>query len=131
MYSAETASIVVRAEPCFLPQESNPEAHEYLWAYTIEIENRSRETVQLISRYWRIADATGRIQEVGGAGVIGQQPTLNPGESFRYTSACPLSTPSGMMVGAYEMVRTQTGERFSVAIPAFALDSPDEMRRLN
>ncbi|MGE0044345.1 MAG: Co2+/Mg2+ efflux protein ApaG [Hyphomonadaceae bacterium] len=131
MYAAETHSILVRVDPCFLPQESDPGAHQYLWAYTIEIENRSRETVQLLSRYWRIADATGRIQEVEGPGVIGQQPTLNPGESFRYTSACPLNTPSGMMVGAYEMVRTHTGERFSIAIPAFALDSPDETRRVN
>lgn len=131
MYSAETHAIVVRADPCFLPQESNPDADEYLWAYTIEIENRSPHIVQLLTRYWRITDARGLIQEVRGPGVVGRQPVLHPGEMHRYTSMCPLTTPSGMMVGAYQMIRVETGEPFEVAIPAFALDPPADERRAN
>jgi ApaG protein len=130
-FEQETDSILVSVEPCFLPRESAPEDDRYLWAYTIAIHNRSSETVQLVSRHWRITDARGAVQEVNGPGVVGQQPVLHPGDGFRYTSACPLSTPSGMMMGAYQMIRPRTGEGFEVAIPAFALDSPFETRRAN
>jgi ApaG protein len=130
-YEAETESIFVRAEPTFLAEESDPDESRFLWAYTIEIENRSDKMVQLISRHWRITDANGLTQEVKGPGVVGEQPVLQPGEAFRYTSGCPLSTPSGLMVGAYQMIRLPTREAFEIAIPAFALDSPFGATRAN
>ena len=101
MYEQETSGVMVRVEPQFLPEESSPDEGRFVWAYTIEIENRSPESVQLVSRFWRITDENGLTQEVRGAGVIGQQPTIPPGESFRYTSAAPLAAPSGVMSGAY------------------------------
>jgi ApaG protein len=130
-YAAETHAIIVRAEPAFAPEESDPDQGRFMWTYDIEIENRSEEPVQLISRYWRIIDAAGLEQEVRGPGVVGRQPKLNPGESFRYQSRCPLSTPSGMMVGGYQMIRLRTGEPFEIAIPAFALVSPYDAMRAN
>jgi ApaG protein len=131
MYEQETSGLVVRVEPQFLPNESAPDEGRFVWAYTIEIENRSPEAVQLISRFWRITDENGVTQEVRGPGVIGQQPVLEPGESFRYTSACPLAAPSGVMVGAYSMVRVNDGQAFDIAVPAFALDSPHQDRLVN
>lgn len=131
MYEQETSGLVVRVAPQFLPQESAPDDGRFVWAYTIEIENRSPETVQLISRFWRITDDNGLTQEVRGAGVVGQQPVLEPGGSFRYTSACPLAAPSGVMVGVYSMVRIDDGAAFDIAIPAFPLDSPYNTRRAN
>lgn len=131
MYQQETAGVIVRVEPQFLPEESSPDEGRFVWAYTIEIENRSPQTVQLISRFWRITDENGITQEVRGAGVIGQQPVLEPGESFRYTSAAPLAAPSGVMMGAYSMVRVDNGEAFDIAVPAFALDSPHQARMVN
>ena len=123
MYEQETSGVLVRVEPQFLPEESSPNEGRYVWAYTIEIENRSPESVQLVSRFWKITDENGLTQEVRGAGVIGQQPTIPPGESFRYTSAAPLAAPSGVMSGAYSMQR-ENGEAFDIAVPLFALDSP-------
>jgi ApaG protein len=123
MYEQETSGVMVRVEPQFLPEESSPDEGRYVWAYTIEIENRSPESVQLVSRFWKITDENGLTQEVRGAGVIGQQPTIPPGESFRYTSAAPLAAPSGVMSGAYSMQR-ENGEAFDIAVPLFALDSP-------
>jgi ApaG protein len=131
MYEAETAGLVVRVEPQFLPEESDPDANRFMWAYTIEIENRSPETVKLVSRYWRIMDENGLTQEVRGAGVVGQQPVLEPGESFRYTSGCPLGAPSGVMVGAYSMQRVENGDAFEIAVPAFPLDSPHQSKMAN
>jgi len=131
MYEAETAGLVVRVEPQFLPHESDPEGNRYVWAYTIEIENRSADTVQLLSRHWRIMDENGLTQEVRGPGVVGQQPVLAPGGSFRYTSACPLAAPSGVMVGSYSMLRVSKGEEFDIAVPAFPLDSPHNAKRAN
>ena len=123
MYEAETAGIRVRVEPSYLPEQSNPEEDYYFWAYAIEITNLGTEVVQLESRHWRITDANGRTEEVRGPGVIGEQPTLAPGESFSYSSGCPLSTPQGLMVGSYQMVSNE-GRRFEFAVPAFSLDSP-------
>jgi ApaG protein len=131
MYEQETAGVVVRVEPQFLPEESAPDDGRFVWAYTIEIENRSPETVQLISRFWRITDENGLTQEVRGPGVIGQQPVIPPGQSFRYTSAAPLAAPSGVMVGAYSMQRVDNGEAFEIAVPAFALESPHHARLAN
>jgi ApaG protein len=96
----------------------------------VRIENNGKETVQLRSRYWRITDNRGQVQEVRGPGVVGEQPVLRPGESFEYTSGTPLATPSGIMVGAYHM-ETKGGESFAVRIPAFSLDSPHQPVRLN
>jgi len=131
MYEAETSGVIVRVEPQFLSDESEPERNRYIWAYTIEIENRSLETLQLVSRSWRITDANGVTQEVNGPGVVGQQPILAPGQSFSYTSAAPLAAPSGLMLGSYSMIRVDGGEAFDIVVPTFALDSPHEHRRAN
>ena len=130
MYTKTTHAIEVTVEPQFLADQSKPEASRWFWAYTITIANRGARTVQLMSRHWRITDATGRIDEVKGPGVVGEQPTLAPGESFSYTSGCPLPTPSGIMVGAYQF-KDQAGEAFNVDVPAFSLDSPNVGRVIN
>jgi len=131
MFEQETAGVVVRAEPQFLATESAADQGRFVWAYTIEIENRSDNAVQLLSRYWRITDENGLIQEVRGEGVIGQQPVIEPGESFRYTSAAPLAAPSGLMSGAYSMRRVGDGTMFDIAVPAFPLDPPVQARLAN
>lgn len=131
MFEQETAGILVRVEPQFLPEESDPEEPRFVWSYTIEIENRGPQAVQLISRFWRLTDANGVTQEVTGSGVVGQQPVIPPGQCFRYTSAAPLAAPSGMMMGAYSMVYVESGEEFDIAVPIFALDSPHETRLAN
>ena len=127
MYRAVTRQIEVKVAPKFLPDRSSPENGYFFWAYTIELTNRGRETVQLKTRHWRITDAHGRLQEVRGAGVVGEQPVLKPGENFEYTSGVPLPTPSGFMVGSYGMV-TEAGEPFDIEIPAFSLDLPQDER---
>ena len=130
MYKAVTRGIRVTVTPRFMEEESKPDEGRYFFAYTVEIANTTPERVQLKSRYWRIIDGRGRMQEVRGAGVVGEQPTLGPGESFTYTSGCPLETPDGTMEGAYTMV-TDAGESFSCAIPAFSLDSPHVKRAVH
>jgi len=130
MYETVTRDIRICVTPQYLEDESAPEDSRYLWAYTIDISNEGQETVQLRSRHWRITDAGGRTEEVRGPGVVGETPVLEPGESFEYTSGCPLTTPSGIMVGTYQMT-TQTGGRIDVAIPAFSLDSPHGKRSMN
>lgn len=122
-YEATTQDIMVRVEPSFMEDESTPVRDQYFWAYSVEIYNGGRERVQLVSRYWLITDSLGRSQEVRGPGVVGEQPVLDPGESFRYTSGAPLRTASGIMQGHYVM-ETEDGESFEVKIPAFSLDSP-------
>ena len=130
MYQAVTHRVRVTVEPAFDPERSEPEESRFFWRYSIEIANLGDKTVTLMERHWRITDADGRQQEVRGPGVVGEQPTLKPGEVFRYTSGCPLTTPSGMMVGEYRMVG-EDGRSFEVAIPAFSLDSPHGGRVLN
>ncbi len=125
MYEEETRSVIVRVAPDYSEEHSAPERNRFVWAYTVEIENRGARPVQLMSRFWEITEADGRRHEVRGAGVVGEQPVLEPGERFQYSSGAPLGTPSGMMRGHYEM-RLDTGERFAVAIPAFSLDSPHD-----
>ena len=130
MYRAVTHDIQVTGFPEFRPERSDPEADRYFWAYTIEIANLGRLRVQLISRYWQITDGNGQVEEVRGLGVVGEQPVLNPGETFRYTAGCPLDTPSGIMAGSYRLV--DDAERtLDVEIPAFSLDSPQPRRVLN
>ena len=107
MYRATTRGIEVQVTPRFLSERSSPDNSYYFWAYTIEITNRGTATVQLKTRHWKITDAHGKLQEVRGAGVIGETPTLKPGESFEYTSGVPLPTPSGFMAGTYGMERRQ------------------------
>ncbi len=118
-----TRSIRVLVQPQYLEDQSNPDEDEYVWSYTIQIENEGVETVQLRDRYWKITDAMGNVEEVRGPGVVGEQPILNPGDKFQYTSGCPLGTSSGIMVGNYSMVNDK-GTRFQVDIPAFSLDLP-------
>jgi ApaG protein len=129
-YSETTRSITVTVEPTYLEDQSSPSEDRYVWAYHVRIENTGAETVQLRRRRWRITDGLGRTQEVRGPGVVGEQPVLGPGQSFEYTSGTPLNTPSGIMVGSYEM-ETRQGESFEIAIPAFSLDSPHQTVRLN
>ncbi|MEM1284289.1 MAG: Co2+/Mg2+ efflux protein ApaG [Cohaesibacteraceae bacterium] len=130
MYQAVTQDIQVTVEPQFVPEESDPDEGRYLFAYSVEIANLGRAIIQVRSRYWHITDGNGRVQEVEGAGVIGEQPILHPGESFRYTSGCPLGTPTGIMVGHYQ-VETMEGNAFAVDIPAFSLDAPFYKRTIN
>lgn len=125
MYSETTRSIRITVKPVYLEDQSSANDNHFVWAYHVRIENHGAETVQLRTRHWRITDSFGRTQEVRGAGVVGEQPILKPGESFEYTSGTPLPTPSGFMVGTYQM-ETPSGERFDVAIPAFSLDSPHQ-----
>ena len=125
-YTATTRGVQVSVRAFFLEDQSRPGEGQYMWAYRITIANNGRETVQLLRRTWHITDARGRTIQVRGEGVIGEQPILEPGEAFEYTSGTPLDTPSGFMVGTYHMVATASGEGFDVAVPAFSLDSPHE-----
>ena len=131
MYEAITRAIRVRVTPSYLDERSVPADGHYIWAYTIEISNEGNEIVQLISRHWHITDANGHSEDVRGPGVVGQTPTLQPGESFSYSSGCPLKTPSGIMSGTYQMMSHTKAETFNIVIPAFSLDSPYAKRSLN
>jgi ApaG protein len=123
MPEAVTRSIRVRVESQFAPERSNPHQGQWFFLYTIRITNEGRETVQLLSRHWIITNAMGDVKEVQGPGVIGKKPTLEPGESFEYTSGCPLTTPFGSMRGTYQMVNSEQ-ERFDIEIPPFTLTEP-------
>ena len=107
-YAHTTRAVTVTVQPFYLEEQSAPDQSHYIWAYHVEIENHGDETVQLMARYWRITDSSGNVQEVRGEGVVGEQPVLEPGDSFEYTSGTPLPTPSGIMVGTYQM-ETDTG----------------------
>jgi len=130
MYRAVTRKVEVTVTPRFVSERSSPSNGYFFWAYTINITNLGAETVQLKTRHWRITDATGRLQEVKGPGVVGEEPTLKPGESFEYTSGVPLPTPSGFMAGSYGMI-TAKGEPFDIEVPAFSLDSSLAERTIN
>lgn len=123
MYSKQTNGLVVSVTPEFLEEHSRPDEGRFVWAYHITIVNEGSQRVQLLNRYWKIINAQGRTQEVRGAGVVGEQPVLDPGQEFSYTSGCPLETSSGVMMGSYEMV-AEDGSHFDISIPAFSLDSP-------
>src|SRR5882757_7306137 len=129
-YRTVTRQIEVKAAPRFLADRSSPENGYFFWAYTITLTNLGRETVQLKTRHWRITDALGRLQEVRGAGVIGKEPVLKPGQDYEYTSGVPLPTASGFMTGTYGMV-SAAGEAFDIKIPAFSLDIPQRRRTIN
>lgn len=130
MYRASTRDIEVIVEPFYLEDQSDPDDNRYVWGYRIVIANRSDDIVQLKSRYWHITDELGRVDEVQGPGVVGEQPVLRPGDTYEYQSGCPLDTPSGVMRGLYHM-QNDRGESFDVEIPAFSLDQPGAMRTIN
>jgi len=120
----------VTVRPQYLPDQSDPAKSQFVWSYNVRIENKGNVAVQLRSRHWKITDALGRQQEVKGPCVVGKTPMLRPGEVFEYTSGTSLSTPSGFMGGAYQMV-SEAGENFDIEIPTFSLDTPAAERRLN
>jgi ApaG protein len=120
---AITRGVEVHVESSFVPERSDPFRNRWFFAYQIRITNLGDEVVQLVSRHWIITDANGNVEEVKGPGVVGQQPVLNPGESFEYTSFCPLSTPFGTMQGSYQMT-TEAGDSFDADIAQFALSQP-------
>lgn len=107
----------------FAPERSAPTDQQWFFLYTITITNEGEETVQLLSRHWIITDGSGKVEEVKGPGVVGQQPVLSPGQAFTYTSGCPLSTPFGSMQGTYQM-RTAAGDEFDITIAPFTLSEP-------
>lgn len=130
MYTQETDDITVHVEPFFLEEESDPTENHYVWSYQVSIENDRSETIQLIERQWLITDSHGLIHEVSGEGVVGEQPILQPGDSFSYVSGTPLSTPSGVMLGRY-VFETQSKETVEALIPPFSLDSPYDSSLMN
>ena len=125
MFTSEavTRGIRVQVHSQYAPERSDPSQNQWFFLYTITISNDSGETVQLMTRHWVITDGDGRIEEVRGPGVVGRQPILKPGESFEYTSGCPLRTPFGVMEGTYQMV-SEGGERFDAKIAPFTLSEP-------
>lgn len=129
-YAETTGGVTVSVKPYYLADQSTPIEDHYVWAYHVRIENNGSETVQLLTRHWRITDSRGNVHEVRGDGVVGEQPVLHPGESFEYTSGTPLSTPSGIMVGSYGMT-SENGRTFDVGVPAFSLDSPHQSTQLH
>ena len=129
-YVATTRGIRVTVQPVWLEEQSNPAESKYVWAYQVELHNLGEVTVQLRSRHWIITDARGHVEHVRGSGVVGKQPRIAPGETFRYTSGCPLKTPSGFMGGTYRMI-TMDGDTFDIEIPTFSLDSPHERVVIN
>lgn len=135
MYHEITHGILISVMPVYIDERSKPEDNLYFWAYRVVIKNNSTQTVQLLSRYWRISDGVGNIEVVEGEGVVGEKPILEPSGQFEYTSGCPLATPSGIMVGTYTMKIVnngeQTSESFKVNIPAFSLDLPDAAYIIN
>ncbi len=123
MYSKTTADVRVTVDPHYIEEESTPTDNYHFWAYHVRIENLGSSTIQLQSRSWEITDEIGIKHEVAGEGVVGQQPEIEPGKTYEYTSGVPLYTTSAIMRGEYTM-KTKGGHPFKVEIPAFSLDSP-------
>jgi ApaG protein len=123
MAESKKYEVAVEVTTQYLPEQSDPGEDRYFFAYTINVTNTGSVTVQLVSRHWIITDAAGKVEEVRGLGVVGHQPTLKPGESFEYSSGCPLATPVGTMQGSYQMV-AEDGTRFDAPIPEFLLAMP-------
>lgn len=124
MSETTTRGVRVLVRPRFIPEQSDPDNGQWLFAYHITIRNTGEETVQLISRHWVITNGEGHIEEVRGPGVVGYQPVLRPGEEFEYTSGCPLTTPVGTMHGEFNMVVPDSGEKFDARIEPFRLAVP-------
>ena len=127
---AITNNVRVEVESQYAAEHSRPFQDHWFFHYTVRITNEGDETVQLLSRHWVITDGQNRVEEVQGEGVVGEQPVLRPRDAFRYTSGCPLKTPTGSMRGSYEMA-SDDGERFEVLIPEFSLDLPGAKRVVN
>jgi|SRR5579885_569411 ApaG protein len=119
-------SIVVSAQPSYVPEQSNPANEKFVWSYEITIINESEDIVQLLNRFWRITDMTGKIEDIHGAGVVGLQPLIKPGKQFVYTSYCQLVTPQGTMEGYYEMQNLDE-MHFNIEIPKFILSAPSSI----
>lgn len=124
MFKAVTKDIMIQVDPTYVRDQSDPNQNHYFFSYKVRIRNGSTNAVQLLSRHWIITDGFGQVEEVVGPGVIGQQPKLEPGEEFEYSSFCPLATPTGSMQGKYTMVDAR-GEQFEVQIPMFILCEPN------
>lgn len=124
MSDATTRGIRVQVESFYDAERSAPQENYYFFAYQVRITNLGEEAAQLVSRQWFITDANGEVQKVQGDGVVGEQPVLAPGESFEYTSFCPLTTPVGSMHGCYRMLSAK-GDRFEATIAPFALAVPN------
>lgn len=124
--SKNPLTIDVSSAPNYVPEQSDPANQKFVWSYEITIKNESNDIVQLLSRYWRITDMTGRVDEVHGTGVIGLQPLIKPGKQFVYVSYCQLSTPQGTMEGHYEMQNLDE-EHFQIEIPKFILSAPSSI----
>ena len=124
---AVTRGIEISVQSSYVPEQSVPDQHQWFFAYRVRLHNGGTETVQLMTRHWVISDANGTVQEVSGPGVIGKQPTLEPGQSFEYTSACPLGTAFGTMHGSYQMV-VAGGEEFDAEIAPFTLAAPNAVQ---
>jgi ApaG protein len=120
---AVTGGIRVRVQAEYSPAHSRPHENRWFFLYSVSIANESDRTVQLVTRHWQITDATGHVEEVRGPGVVGQQPVLEPGQSFEYTSGCPLASPYGSMRGSFQMI-TADGSQFDAEIAAFELSAP-------
>ena len=130
IYQQRTRSIHISVESFYVDDQSSPASNRFVFGYRVQIDNQGDEAVQLMSRYWQIIDSLGRTTEVEGDGVVGEQPLIEPGDQFEYTSGTPLTTPSGVMTGHYQMV-TASGETFDADIPAFSLDAPGAQMRMN
>ena len=126
MYRQETNGIRIEVSPFFIPEKSNPEEGFYVFAYQVRITNIGETHARLVSRHWIITDGNSRREEILGKGVVGEQPSLAPGQVFEYTSSCPLPTPTGNMRGWYHMVSAE-GDRFKAKIPVFFLRSLDQI----
>ena len=122
MYSTVTHDIQITVLPEFVPERSDADEASFWWAYTVESPTGAISPVQLTARHWKITDGNGKLEEVKGAGVVGEQPVLKPGETFRYTSGTTMTTPSGIMTGSYRMVN-EKGDVFEAEIPVFSLDT--------
>lgn len=123
LYEHITQGVRIRVRPKFMHDELEPSRGRFMWSYTVDVENESDQAWTIVRRHWQIVDAQGRMQAVDGEGVIGQTPTLQPGERFSYTSGAPLAAPSGMMSGTYDL-QDESGFEIVATIPVFSLDSP-------
>lgn len=123
MSKATTRGVRVEVRSAYVEEQSSPEDDLWFFAYHVTISNVGQDRVQLLTRHWIITDGDGQVREVEGPGVVGEQPSLDPGESFEYTSACPLPTPVGTMQGTYRMV-TSDGDRFDAEVAVFGLATP-------
>lgn len=129
-FYSTTNDVKVAVSPEYLENHSDPDSSQFVWAYHVEIENASQDTIQILSRHWRITDSNGNSQEIVGDGLVGQKPTLRPGETFDYSSGTPLTTSSGFMSGTFHAISEKSG-RFEITVPAFALDDPLGAKKLH